>query len=248
MACFADIYVSQGSVATYARGGWILDNFSEFFLNRWIFGKVTNKSVFNYKLCKSLSSTSSFAVLLSTLTWSSRRSLSCSTELAVVGGWREPWQGLDVDTETSSRPTSRPTAFRSASSGVFDSGEECSDSDDRSDRQSTPGTEVKVRGGVGVKRSRARSGNTGRSGDDDDDALRLAYLTTNLPSNLPVKNRFRFDRIVAMGLWLTFWPTVYIRYVVATSYSALHRESKKQDIKLLTITSLTIIRCSKFFH
>jgi len=137
MACFADIYVSQGSVATYARGGWILDNFSEFFLNRWIFGKVTNKSVFNYKLCKSLSSTSSFAVLLSSLTWSSRRSLSCSTELAVVGGWREPWRGLDLDTETSSRPTSRPTAFRSASSGVFDSGEECSDSDDRSDRQST---------------------------------------------------------------------------------------------------------------
>jgi len=86
------------------------------------------------------------------------------------------------------------------------------------------------------------------SGDDDDDALRLAYLTTNLPSNLPVKNRFRFDGIVAMGLWLTFWPTVYIRYGVATSYSALHRESKKQDTKLLTITSLTIIRCSKFFH
>jgi len=93
--------------------------------------------------------------------------------------------------------------------------------------RSTPGTEVKVRGGVGVKRSRARSGNTGRSGDDDDDALRLAYLTTNLPSNLPVKNRFRFDKIVAMGLWLTFWPTVYIRYGVATSYSVVHRESKK---------------------
>jgi len=28
----------------------------------------------------------------------------------------------------------------------------------------------------------------------------------------------------------------------------LHRESKKQDTKLLAITSLTIIRFSKFFH
>ena len=34
-----------------------------------------------------------------------------------------------------------------------------------------------------------------------------------------------------------------------TSYDNLHRESKKkQDTKLMAITSLTIIRFSKFFH
>ena len=38
------------------------------------------------------------------------------------------------------------------------------------------------------------------------------HLTRNLPGNLPVKiffNLLRFDRIVAMSLWPTFWPTVY---------------------------------------
>ena len=33
-----------------------------------------------------------------------------------------------------------------------------------------------------------------------------------------------------------------------SSCDELHRESKKQDTKLLAITSLTIIRFSKFFH
>ena len=39
-------------------------------------------------------------------------------------------------------------------------------------------------------------------------------------------------------LWLSDWVAA----------NQLHRESKKEDIKLLAITSLTIIRFSIFFH
>ena len=37
------------------------------------------------------------------------------------------------------------------------------------------------------------------------------HFTTYLPRNLPVKNlnRLRFDAIIVMSLWPTFWPTLY---------------------------------------
>ena len=55
------------------------------------------------------------------------------------------------------------------------------------------------------------------------------HLTANLPGNLPVKNRFRFDRIVVMSLWPHFFGTpckpVRAQSVLNTRCGRLHWSS-----------------------
>jgi len=54
------------------------------------------------------------------------------------------------------------------------------------------------------------------------------------------------DRVLSFRIKVQFWPTLHASTVAAMTL--LHRESKKQDTKLLPITSLNINRFSKFFQ
>ena len=78
-------------------------------------------------------------------------------------------------------------------------------------------------------------------------------LAANLRRNLSVKklSRLRFDRIIVMSLWPRFFgpPCKPLDEDDKCRIAYVHCVSeKKQDTKLLPITSRNINRFSKFFH